>query len=89
MYRFLTVLMDEGDESRRTRTLTAYIMPTPRAKRERDQMLNSPVDALAPMPTPRKRRHINSLVQVLQNALAMTGHRQKLAETKMVPRRPK
>lgn len=47
-----------------------------------------PVEALVPMPTPKSRRHPNSCTQVLQKALARTGHKQKWAATKMVPRRP-
>jgi hypothetical protein len=45
--------------------------------------------ALAPMPMPRRRRHAKSCGQEWVNAEAMTEKKQKKAEKKMVPRRPK
>lgn len=40
------------------------------------------------MPTPSKILHARSCCQLWQKALPITGHRQKLAAKKMLPRRP-
>lgn len=47
------------------------------------------VEALQPMPIPRRMRVAKSSCQVWLNAEPMTGKKQKTAEKKMVPRRPK
>ena len=47
------------------------------------------VDALVPIPSPSSRRQTRSCGHVWQKADPRTEKRQKIAETKIVPRRPK
>jgi hypothetical protein len=47
------------------------------------------VDAFAPMPMPSKRRQMSSWYQVCAQAEPITGRIQKMAQMKMVPRRPR
>ena len=46
------------------------------------------VDPFAPIPIPNKRRVTNSSSHVRVKAPPMTGKKQKIAEKKIVPRRP-
>ena len=46
------------------------------------------VDPFAPIPIPSRRRVMKSSFQVWVKAPPMTGKKQKIAEKKMVPRRP-
>ena len=46
------------------------------------------VEAFAPIPIPRSKRQTKHCCHVCANALPITGHRQKFADTKMAPRLP-